>query len=48
MSKNKKLPPETIVEVVLSKEMTAREYDKLLEKPKKGWSMKAYQQGFRK
>lgn len=45
---SKKLPPETIIEVVLYKEMTVREYEKLLEIPKKGWNMKAYQRGFRK
>ena len=43
---SKELPPETIVEVVLYKEMTFKEYKKLLEKPKKGWTVKAYQQGF--
>ena len=45
---SKKLPSDTIIEVVLYKEMTVREYEKLLERPKKGWTMKAYQQGFRK
>jgi len=44
----KDLPDETIIEVVLSKEMRYSEYKKLISKPNKGWRIEAFQKDFRK
>lgn len=42
-----KLPPETVIEVVMRKEMTIADYMKLRENViKKGWRCQGYQKGF--
>lgn len=51
MAKAKKhqLPPKTIIEVVMIKEMTYSEYKKIYHQAKnKGWKIQGYQIGFRK
>ncbi|WP_440880673.1 hypothetical protein [Tenacibaculum sp. C7A-26P2] len=47
-SKSFKLPPNTEVEVVMTKVMTMKRYENIFQKAKKeGWKVQAYQKGFR-
>lgn len=42
------LPPNTIIEVVMTKEMTYADYMKMYQQAKnKGWHVQGYQIGFR-